>query len=140
DGEPNGTLLASGSNPHAVDEGGRRTGKVLWRLAGKKSDFRLGPGARFAWQHDARRQPDGTVTLFDNGAAPAVEKFTRVLVLRLDEKLKRATLVRSYRHPKRLLSPFEGNAQFLPDGHVFVGWGGCPYVSELDRPGPVLCD
>ena len=140
DEEPNGNLLVSGRNTHAVYEVSRRTGRVLWRLGGKRSDFRLGPGARFAWQHDARRQPDGTVTLFDNGAAPAVEKLTRVLVLRLDDKHKRATLVHSYHHPKRLLSPFEGNAQFLPDGHVFVGWGGWPYVSELDRRGHVLFD
>jgi len=140
DEEPNGNLLISGRNTHAVYEVSRRTGKVLWRLGGKKTDFRLGPGARFAWQHDARRQPDGTVTVFDNGAAPAVEKFTRVLVLKLDEKRKRATLVRSYRHPKRLLSPFEGNAEFLPDGHVFVGWGGWPYVSEFDRKGRLVFD
>ena len=78
--------------------------------------------------------------MFDNGAAPPVEKFTRVLVLRLDMKRKRATLVRSYRHPRRLLSPFEGNAQFLADGHVFVGWGGWPYVSELSHGGRVLFD
>jgi hypothetical protein len=140
DEEPNGNLLVSGRNTHALYEVSRRTGKILWRLGGKKSDFKLGPGARFAWQHDARRQPDGSVTVFDNGAAPPVEKFTRVLVLRLDTANKRATLVRSYRHPKRLLSPFEGNAQFLPDGHVFVGWGGWPYVSELDRSGRVLFD
>ncbi len=140
DEEPNGNLLISGRNTHAVYEVSRRTGKVLWRLGGKKSDFRLGRGVRFAWQHDARRQPDGTITIFDNGAAPPVEKFTRVLVLRLDERSKQATLVRSYRHPKRLLSPFEGNAQFLPDGHVFVGWGAWPYVSELDANGRVLFD
>jgi hypothetical protein len=27
----------------------------------------MGPGTRFANQHDARRQPDGTITIFDNG-------------------------------------------------------------------------
>jgi len=138
--EPSGNLLISGRNTHAVYEVNRRTGKVLWRLGGKKSDYRLGPGVKFAWQHDARRRPDGTITIFDNGAAPPVEKFTRVLVLRIDQRQKRATLVRSYRHPKRLLSPFEGNAQFLPNGHVFVGWGGWPYISELDRNGRVLFD
>jgi hypothetical protein len=140
DEEPNGNLLISGRNTHAVYEVSRRTGKVLWRLGGKKSDFKLGPGVRFAWQHDVRRQPDGTITMFDNGAAPPVEKFSRVLVLRLDRDRKRATLVRSYHHPKRLLSPFEGNAQFLPDGHVFGGWGGWPYVSEFARDGRVLFD
>jgi outer membrane protein assembly factor BamB len=140
DEEPNGNLLISGRNTHALYEVNRRTGKVLWRLGGKKSNYRLGPGVKFAWQHDARRQPDGTITIFDNGAAPPVEKFTRVLVLRVDEQAKRVTLVRSYRHPKRLLSPFEGNAQFLPNGHVFVGWGGWPYISELDRNGRVVFD
>ena len=118
----------------------RKTGKVLWRLGGKKSTFALAPDARFAWQHDVRRQPDGTISVFDNGSAPPVHKFTRVLLLRLDQHHKRATLVRSYHHPKKLLSPFEGNAQFLPDGHVFVGWGGWPYVSELSKDGRVLFD
>ncbi len=41
----------------------------------------MGAGSAFAWQHDARRQPDGTLTLFDNGAAPAVEKLSRGLIL-----------------------------------------------------------
>jgi hypothetical protein len=140
DVEPNGDLLVSGRNTHAVYEVSRRTGKVLWRLGGKKSDFKLGTGARFAWQHDARRQPDGTITIFDNGAAPPVEKFSRVVVMRVDMKKKTATLVRSYRHPKRLLAPFEGNAQFLPNGHVVVGWGAWPYVSELDSNGRVIFD
>ncbi|MFL6021158.1 MAG: arylsulfotransferase family protein [Gaiellaceae bacterium] len=138
--EPNGNLLISGRNTHALYEVDRKNGKVLWRLGGTKSDFKLGAGARFAWQHDARRQPDGTLTLFDNGAAPPVEKFTRVLVLKLDDQRKTATLLRSYTHPKKLLSPFEGNAQFLPDGHLLVGWGAWPYVSELDKNGRVLWD
>jgi hypothetical protein len=140
DVEPDGNLLVSGRNTHAVYEVSRKTGKILWRLGGKKSGFKLGAGTRFAWQHDARRQPDGTITIFDNGAAPPVEKFSRVLVLRVDTKTKTATLVRSYRHPKRLLAPFEGNAQFLPNGHIVVGWGAWPYVSELDSRGRVIFD
>jgi hypothetical protein len=140
DPEPNGNLLVSSRNTHTVYELDRSTGKILWRLGGKRSDFRLGPGVRFAWQHDARRQPDGTITLFDNGATPAVEKFSRVLVLRLDESTHTATLVRSYHHPRRLLSPFEGNAQFLPNGHVFVGWGSNPDYTEFDERGRVVLD
>jgi hypothetical protein len=138
--EPNGNLLVSARNTYAVYEIDRRTGKILWRLGGKKSDFKMGPGTKFAWQHDARRQPDGTITIFDNSAAPPVAKFSRVLVLRVDTKSRKATLVRSYQHPKRLLVPFEANAQFLPNGNVFVGWGAWPYVSELDPRGRVLFD
>jgi Arylsulfotransferase (ASST) len=138
--EPNGNLLVSSRNTHTVYEIDRTTGKILWRLGGRRSDFKLGPGVRFAWQHDARRQPDGTITLFDNGATPPVEKFSRILVLHVDEKTRGATLVRSYHHPRRLLSPWEGNAQFLPNGHVFVGWGSNPDYTEFDANGRVLLD
>ncbi len=44
---------------------------MLWRLGGKQSSFTLGAGANFAWQHDAQLLPDGTISLFDNEAAPA---------------------------------------------------------------------
>jgi hypothetical protein len=138
--EPNGNFLVSARNTRAVYEISRKTKKILWRLGGKKSDFKMGPGTTFAWQHDARRQGDGTITIFDNGAAPPVEKFTRVLVLKVDEKKKTATLVRSYKHPKRLLVPFEGNAQFLRNGNVFVGWGAVPHFSEFDRSGRIVLD
>ena len=140
DPEPNGNLLVSSRNTHTVYEIDRSSGKILWRLGGKRSDFTFGPGARFEWQHDARRQPDGKITLFDNGAAPAVERFSRVLVLRVDEAARKVTLVRSYHHPRRLLFPYEGNAQFLPNGHVFVGWGSNPDFTEFDRQGHVALD
>jgi hypothetical protein len=138
--EPNGNFLVSARNTRGVYEIDRKTKKVLWRLGGKKSDFKMGAGTTFAWQHDARRQPDGTITIFDNGAAPPVEKFSRILVLRANTKTKKATLVRSYRHPQRLLAPFEGNAQFLANGNIVVGWGAQPYVSELSRSGALLFD
>jgi hypothetical protein len=140
DVEPSGNLLVSARNTHTVYEIDHKTKKVVWRLGGKKSDFRMGPGTRFAWQHDARRHADGTITLFDNGAAPPVEKFSRVLVLRADATTKKATLLRSYHHPKRLLAPFEGNAQLLPNSDIFVGWGAQPYVSEFSRSGALLFD
>ena len=52
----------------------------------------------------------------------------------------RATLVRAYRHRPSLLSPSQGNAQFLPNGHVFVGWGQNAYFTEYSAAGRVLLD
>jgi hypothetical protein len=138
--ERNGNYLVSGRNTRAVYEISRRTKKVVWRLGGKKSDFDMGTGTTFAWQHDVRRQRNGMITIFDNGAAPPVEQFSRILVLRVDTATKKATLVRSYQHPKEFLVPFEGNAQFLPNGHVFVGWGAVPYYSEFDGNGRLVFD
>jgi hypothetical protein len=140
DVEPNGNLLVSARNTHTIYEIRRPDGKILWRLGGKKSDFEMGPGTNFEWQHDARRQPDGTITLFDNGAEPKFEEFSRVLRLDVSPETRRARLVRSYVHPKKLLAGSQGSAQFLPDGHVFVGWGAMPYFSELAADGTVLFD
>jgi hypothetical protein len=141
DVEPDGNLLISARHTHAVYEIRRRDGAILWRLGGKKSDFTFGPGAQFAWQHDARRQPDGTITVFDNNAEkihPGIQ--SRVLVLRLDAARHRATLVHAYAHRPPLLSTSQGNAQRLPDGHLFVGWGSKPYFTEYSANGKVLLD
>jgi Arylsulfotransferase (ASST) len=135
-----GNYILSARNTRAVYKLNRDTGKLMWRLGGKKSDFKMGSGTTFAWQHDAREQDDGTVTIFDNGAAPPVEKFSRVLRIKLDPAAKTATLARSYKHPDNLLAPFEGNAQFLPNGNVFVGWGAIPYFTEYDAQGHVVLD
>jgi hypothetical protein len=138
--DADGNLLVSARNTRAVYRIDRSTGRVLWRLGGRRSDFRLGPGVRFAWQHDARRQPDGTLTLFDNAAAPQVRPYSRALVLRLDESARRATLVRAYAHPRRLLAASQGNAQALPGGGILVGWGAQRYVTQFARDGRVVLD
>jgi hypothetical protein len=135
DTDTDGNFLVSARNTHAVYKIDRRTGRILWRLGGKRSDFVLGPGVRFAWQHDARRRPDGTITLFDNEAAPQTGPQSRGLVLRVDVEHGRATLVRSIVHHPRLLAATQGNLQLLPDGHWFVGWGARPYFTEYDATG-----
>jgi hypothetical protein len=133
-------LLVSARNTHAVYKINRRTGAIMWRLGGKKSDFSMGDGTTFAWQHDARRHPDATMTNFDDGATPAVEKESRGLVLSLDERQMAATLVREYQHPDALLSGSQGNLQMLPTANALVGWGAQPYVSEFDQSGQLLFD
>ena len=135
-----GRLLISARNTHTIYEVDKRTGRVLWRLGGKRSDFRFEPGARFAFQHDAERQSDGTISLFDNEATPRQASQSRGLVLRLDMGRRTARMVRQYRHPDKLLSIAEGNLQELPDGHVFVGWGPARHISELTSGGRLLFD
>jgi hypothetical protein len=134
---PNGNLLVSGRHTWAVYEINRQTGKIIWSLGGKHSSFKIGRGANFAWQHDAEMQPDGTITLFDNGAGTyRTENQSRALRIRLNGR--RATLVHAYPHKPSLLSENEGNVQVLPNGNLFVGWGSSPYFSEIRSGGRQL--
>jgi hypothetical protein len=138
---PDGNLIVSGRNTWAAYKVERRTGRVLWRLGGKRSTFALGPGAHFEWQHDVREHPGGLVSIFDNAAAPQEEPQSRALLLQLDLKRRRATLVHAYTHrPERVLSHFLGNTQLLSNGDVFVGWGGSQYMTEFTRAGAIVFD
>src|SRR5215212_1878664 len=134
-------LLISARNTSAVykvDKVERGSGEILWRLGGKRSDFEMGEGTRTAFQHDARRQEDGTITIFDNGAYPPVHEQSRAIQLRLDEEAMKATLVREYTSPEKILATSQGNAQFLSNGNVLVGWGSEPFVSEFSGDGELL--
>jgi hypothetical protein len=52
----------------------------------------------------------------------------------------KATLVRAYTHPGKLVSTSQGNMQVLPNGNVFIGWGSEPYVSEFSHDGELIFD
>ena len=135
-----GNLLVSARNTWAVYKLDRATGSILWRLGGRRSDFSLGPGAGFAWQHDARRQPDGTLTLFDNADVPAHESQSRGLRLRLDETARTADLAAEYVRAAPVVSGAMGSVQALAGGGTLVGWGLQPYVTELRADGSVAVD
>ena len=65
-----GNFLISSRNTWAAYEIDHNTGAILWRLGGRHSSFKMGPGTGTAYQHDVRWQPDQTLTIFDNGAVP----------------------------------------------------------------------
>ena len=134
-----GNLLVSARNTWTVYEINKQTGKIVWELGGRHSSFTIGPGANFEWQHDARMQPDGTITLFDDGAGLyQSESQSRALRLRVNFQSRAATLVRAYTANPPLLSWAEGNVQVLPDGNTFVGFGSTPYFAEFGPSGKQL--
>ncbi|HEY0416207.1 MAG TPA: arylsulfotransferase family protein [Gaiellaceae bacterium] len=133
---PGGTILVSGRNTSALYLL-RRDGSIVWRLGGKRSDFGPKAAVKFRFQHDARFHGPATISLFDNGAIPKLEPYTRPLVLHIDAAAKTAKVLRTFVHPKRISSPYEGSLQLLPDGGAFVGWGGVPKATEFGRDGRV---
>jgi hypothetical protein len=116
----------------------KTTGKVMWRLGGKKSDFTIEPKAQFAWQHDFRQRRDGSYSVFDNGAGVTkVHDYSRGLVMKLDEAARTAAFVAEYVHPDKVSAPTQGNFRELADGGSFIGWGQMPYFTEHNVDGSV---
>jgi hypothetical protein len=95
----------------------------------------MSSGTQSAFQHDARRHQDGTISIFDNGAHPKVHDQSRGIVVELDEEKMSAKLVREYTWPKKPLATSQGNMQLLPNANVFIGWGSAPLISEFSYEG-----
>ena len=141
DPEPDGNLLISARSTWAgyQIEGG--TGKVIWRLGGNKSSFKMGPGTPMAWQHDGRLLANGELSFFDDGSNPPIHHESRAIRIRLDLKTHEAHLVSSLTHrDPPLLAASQGNMQTLPNGNTLVGYGGVPAISEFARDGSLLFD
>ena len=141
DPEPGGNLLISARSTWAAYllQGG--SGRILWRLGGTDSSFKMGPGTSMAWQHDGRMLPDGELTFFDDGSNPPIHHESRGLRIALDTKHKTARLVFAYTHPNPpLLAASQGNMQTLPDGNALLGYGGVPAISEYAPQGALLFD
>ncbi|MDQ2622167.1 MAG: arylsulfotransferase family protein [Actinomycetota bacterium] len=141
---PDGNVLITGRSTNAVYKVSRKTGRILWTLGGRASDFRMGKGAAFSWQHDSQLLPGGRISIYDNGHAPVIAKpwrnQSRGVILKLDQRRKRATVVNRFFHPARPLASTQGNLQNLGGGRYLVGWGGVPLVSEHDSTGKLLFD
>ncbi|TMK95680.1 MAG: ArsR family transcriptional regulator [Actinobacteria bacterium] len=134
------SLLISARNTWAVYDLDARSGQISWRLGGKHSSFRMAPATRTAWQHDPRELNDGSISIFDNGASPAVKRQSRGIVVRVDASRGTATLVSQLTHSPPLLADSQGNLQVLEDGDEFIGWGEVGEFSEFDPTGQLLFD
>ena len=137
-----GSLLVSARNTSALYKVSRRTGKVLWRLGGKRSDFSMGKGTQFGFQHDARLHEDGrTISVFDNGPRPDGRRpESRAIVLAVDQRRRQVTLKREIRHRRPLFAFATGSNQLLPNANRLVTWGITGWFTEYDAEGHVCLD
>ena len=125
--DADGHLLISARHTWSCYKINKTTGKVIWRLGGKKSDFTIPEQATFSWQHDFRR----------GGGVTKQRDYSRGLVLKLDETAKTATFVREFVHPDKLSAPTQGSFRELADGGNFIGWGQMPHFTEFTADGQV---
>jgi hypothetical protein len=141
--DDDGNLLISGRSVSALYKVNHSTGAVMWQLGGKRSSFKFGANASFAFAHDprVRAKHDAAFSIFDNGAGLYnVHKQSRALWLNLNFKTMTATHAREIDHSPSLLAEYAGSVQQLYNGDTFVGWGQRPYFSEYNSKGQLLFD
>jgi hypothetical protein len=147
-----GTIIVSARNVSAVYGIDRSTGALRWTLGGKLDDFDLverHPRRQFCAQHDARRQSNGDITIFDNGG-PALGNMrdcpvhkARVQRFRLDLRSRTAHLVRTI--PSEPSSETGvgyfvwamGSAQRQRNGGTLINWGTTGRLTEVSPGGGV---
>jgi Arylsulfotransferase (ASST) len=139
--DTDGNLIVSVRNTWAVYKINHQTGAVMWVLGSSQNSFKMGAGTQTAFQHDVVLQPDGVLTMFDDGAGPPrVHSQSRAIEESLNESNDTVTLVGQFEHSPALSANFEGGAQTLPGGDLFVGWGQQPYFTEFNSAGQEVFD
>jgi hypothetical protein len=146
--DDDGNWIVSMRHMSQVIKVNRLTGEVMWILGGKSNQFTFsGDHADnaptfFSYQHDARRLPNGNISLFDNGTQHTPQ-YSRGVEYQLDEVNKTARMVWEYRPQPDIYVSIQGGLQPLDNGHRLLGWGsaatnGSPAVTEVDSLGTVV--
>ncbi len=133
-------ILLSNRNLSEITLISSETGDMIWRLGGAHNQFRLlGDSIWFSYQHSVRWLPNGHLILFDNGNFDSVEGqpgyylyASRAVEYAIDTAQKTLTLVWQYHHSPETFSMAMGNAERLPNGNTFIGWGLDPDVSMTE--------
>ena len=140
-----GNLVVSLRHTSSIVKIDRRTAQVLWTLGGREDQFGLMADQVFSFQHHVRMQPDGSMTIFDNGSGPPSMHPTRVVQLTLDAVQHQVTSFHVlYTKPSdEPQTGYMGSAVPLSGGRLFVGWGGwytnglAPAATEILGGAPV---
>jgi hypothetical protein len=131
-----GDLLVSSRHMNEITKIDRETGAIVWRfgLNALNNQFTVvGDTRGFSHQHDARRLPNGHLTLYDNGNC-LTPQYSRALEFQLDEVNKVATLVWEHREQPDVYGRATGNAQRRPSGSTMINWGlGAGQITDI-RP------
>ena len=118
-----GNILLSTRNFDEITKIDRQTGNIIWRLGGKKNQFRfINDTLGFSRQHDVRKRSNGNLMLFDNGHY-RYPQFSSYVEYKLDEDSLTATLVRRYSRNNTLYTESRGSIQELSNGHTLISWG-----------------
>jgi hypothetical protein len=130
--DEDGDILVSFRNTSTVYKIDIATGEIVWRFGGERSDFTFPGGTADApsYQHDARRLPDGSLSVFDNGNARSPQE-SRGATYTLDESSMTATLTQDLRANPAAFSPYIGNNRQVANGNQLVSYGTTGRMAEF---------
>jgi arylsulfate sulfotransferase len=126
-----GNFIVSFRHTSSIVKIDRTTSAIVWTLGGMEDQYGLTGAQIFSFQHHVRMQPDGSMTVFDDGNNnPAMQ--TRVLSFVLDQVNHKVTSFNVlYSKPvSQPQSGLMGSAVPLSGGRLFIGWGGW-YSTDL---------
>ena len=133
-----------------------QTGAVEGQLGGLASSLTVtaapgqsldDAGQLFAWQHDAEQIGPDTYSIFDDESAGSANSganplndfgYSRVDIVKVNLQARTATLIATDNQPEGQLASSQGNAQLLPGGGEFVGWGNLNSISQFSRTGRLV--
>jgi hypothetical protein len=127
------------ATPAWIKKINRQTGEIMWHLGGDENEFTfIGVGPEQAKSHFGGhafyRLDSGNVLIYDGGSSNGT-RSSQVHEYKLDEDNKTAEHVWSYIPDPGIYGFHGGNAQRLPNGNTFIGWGG-----DGSRDGPVCTE
>ena len=122
----------------------RKTGKVMWRLGGKRNQFKfVNDVDQNSYQHDLRPVPGkpNHYTMFDDGNFHT-PSYSRAVEFVIDTVAMTATKVWEFRHKPDRYSWWMGNVQRLANGNTFINYGDAslPKATEVTPDGTVVYD
>ena len=124
-----GNILISSRHLDSITKVNRQTNEVVWRLGGVGNNFTFVNDSGFSLQHDARRLPNGHLTLFDNG--PRERGYSRAVEYSINETALVITRTWDYIGPYSFCC---GNVQRLESGNTWVNFGPGPKIAREVTP------
>jgi len=127
------------ATPLWVKKISRQTGEIMWHLGGDENEFTfvgvdLEEAEGHFGGHAFYRLENGNVLIYDGGNRSG-SRSSQVHEYKLDEENKIAEHVWSYVPEPSVAGWHRGNAQRLPNGNTFIGWGG-----DGSKDGPVCTE
>ena len=143
--DTDGNLIVSARNTWAIYKISIKTGRIMWQVGGKGDSQLKHP---WCYQHDVTPLGNNQYSVFDDGGiGPGCgvnesQHAARGLIFQVDPTKHPATvrLLAAYTHRPGILSTYLGSAQRLDNGHMLVGYGNFPEITEYSGVGHVLMD